>query len=297
MLGVLWSDSDSLVLHRDLHFAIGVDGTQVDARVRPGKLRGVVDQVRQHLRQPDRVAMQFDRLRRQIAAQHLVAAGGARRTRLDGTLDERREAELFRPHDDLALHDARNVEQVVDEPRHVVRLAADHVARPVHGRLRHIRALHDVHRVADGRERVAQLVRQHGEELVLAPVRFLHGRVQARVLHGDGRTARDLLDQRDARRVEGFARTHQDQRAARAAARHQRADRRRLSRAAPPDLETLVRQGRGQRIAQAFGHGRLAVGGRRVVFEPLHGAVVVGLRDHHMVRQHRHRLDRVLDVQ
>ena len=72
---------------------------------------------------------------------------------------------------DLALVDARHVEQVVDEPRQLVDLALGDVHGPGQlGLVRRDLADH-LDRVADRRQRVAQLVREHREELVLAPVR------------------------------------------------------------------------------------------------------------------------------
>ena len=59
----------------------------------------------------------------------------------------------------------------------------------------HVRPAHD--RV----ERRAELVRERGEELVLEPVRLLRLEVEPRVLDGDARPVRDLLGERDLRRV------------------------------------------------------------------------------------------------
>ena len=71
---------------------------------------------------------------------------------------------------DLPVRDARDVEQIVDEPRQLPHL-------PMEDRLRSRRLLaarrgviEEVQAVADGRERVAQLVREHREELVLLAV-------------------------------------------------------------------------------------------------------------------------------
>ena len=88
----------------------------------------------------------------------------------------------------LAARDARHVEQVVDQARHVGDLALDHVAAPGPVGLGRAFAPEDRDRGADRRERVAQLVRQRGDELVLAAVglaqRFLGGALLGHV-HGD----------------------------------------------------------------------------------------------------------------
>ena len=74
---------------------------------------------------------------------------------------------------DSSLRDARNVEQVVDQAAEVHHLARDDFARPRNvariGRL-HAQGLGGG---ADRRQRVAQFVRKHGEEGVLAAVLVL----------------------------------------------------------------------------------------------------------------------------
>ena len=170
--------------------------------MRARELRRVVDEVGQHLRQPHGVAVQVDRLLAAVPPCSSWSRAATRgRAGLHGALDQCRQAELLGLDHHLALHDARDVQQVVDEPRHVIGLPADHIAGPVHRGLRDVVALHDVHGVADRRQRVAQLVGQHRQELVLAPVGLLHGRVQPRVLHGDRGAADDFLGQRDPRRI------------------------------------------------------------------------------------------------
>jgi hypothetical protein len=67
--------------------------------------------------------------------------------------------------------DARDVEQVVDEARHVAYLAADDGAALAHPGFVQAADAQQVGGGADRRQRVAQLVRQHREEFVLAPVR------------------------------------------------------------------------------------------------------------------------------
>ena len=94
-------------------------------------------------------------------------------------------------------------------------LPVDHVARHDHALLGGADAAHELHGVADRRERVAQLVRQHGEELVLAPVRVLQlflglarardlalqGRIKARVVERDGRARHQLLEHQPVLRL------------------------------------------------------------------------------------------------
>ena len=70
------------------------------------------------------------------------------------------------------LRDARHVQQVIHQPRQLSGLPFDHVDRGV--RVRKIGQLTRQHLrgVADGRQRVAQLVREQRQELVLLAVRL-----------------------------------------------------------------------------------------------------------------------------
>src|SRR4029079_1211613 len=85
------------------------------------------------------------------------------------TLKDAREIEAVAPKLDLAEADTRGVHQIVDQLRELADLTADHVHAPLPFVLEPWRP-RDERRVADGGQRVAQLVREHGEELVLAAV-------------------------------------------------------------------------------------------------------------------------------
>ena len=67
-----------------------------------------------------------------------------------------------------SLSDAGNVEQIVHQPHQMLQLPSDDVARPLHG-LR-LATPEQFHRMNDGSERIAQLVAEHGQEFVLAPI-------------------------------------------------------------------------------------------------------------------------------
>ena len=84
-----------------------------------------------------------------------------------------------------AAIDARDIQQIVDQARELRRLALDDLLRAARVLSVLRRVVEDVEAGADGRERVAELVRQHRHELVLAPVGLLEpgvGRLQR--LHG-----------------------------------------------------------------------------------------------------------------
>ena len=75
---------------------------------------------------------------------------------------------------DPAARDAADVEQIVDQARHVADLALEHLGRRAERSVAVAaaadRRTQHLHRVADRRQRIAELVRQRGQELVLAAV-------------------------------------------------------------------------------------------------------------------------------
>ena len=91
----------------------------------------------------------------------------------DGLVDDRRQFDALLAQLDLAARDAAHVEQVVDQPRPSARPAAPASRTPSSTRLP-LAAAEAQHSagVADRRQRVAQLVGQHRQELVLAAVGF-----------------------------------------------------------------------------------------------------------------------------
>ena len=104
---------------------------------------------------------------------------------------------------DLAAGDARDVHQVIDQPHHVTDLAIHDLVGGHRGLARSGEA-QQTQRVADGREGIAQLVRQRGEEPVLALVGLL-ALLEMRprlVLPGTGaqRAAHGTHQRRDANR-------------------------------------------------------------------------------------------------
>ena len=92
---------------------------------------------------------------------------------LDRARDHRVQSNIVALERDLSPGNARDIEQIVDEPHHVIDLPLDDVARALVLRVRQPVNLHQLHGRPDGRERIAQLVREHRQELVLAPIRVL----------------------------------------------------------------------------------------------------------------------------
>ena len=173
----LGGDADAVVLDRHDHVAPLPLGTQPDAAAFLGVLGGVVEQVGEHLGQPHRVGLEVDRLRRQGDGE-LVAAGLDDRTAgFQGGLHHGGQLDPLLAEFQLVAGDARHVEQVFEQPGHELHLAVDHVPGPLQLRVGRALGLEDLHGVADRGQRVAQLVGQRGQELVLLAVGVLQGRL------------------------------------------------------------------------------------------------------------------------
>jgi hypothetical protein len=80
---------------------------------------------------------------------------------------------------DFSGRDPADVEQIVHEARHVQRLALNDVAGSCGARFLEIREGKHLDGAADGTQRVAKLVREHGEEFVLGLTLALHFRQRA----------------------------------------------------------------------------------------------------------------------
>ena len=135
-------NADAVVAHADLDVASpSRSRAEHDAAARVGVLRGVVEQVAEHLRQAREIALHVERVvghverRARAAARSISGCIGldARAPRSSPTVD-RLAAEV-----DLAAGDARDVEQVVDQARQVLHLPLDHIARPGELRVRRAR--------------------------------------------------------------------------------------------------------------------------------------------------------------
>ena len=144
-----------------------------------GVLRGVVQQVGEHLRHPRRVDLQEHGVLGQGDGQAVMTVLDQGPAGLDGQLDHRLQLDRLLLEHDLAAGDPRDVEQVVDHPRHLLDLVLDHLDRPLEVGAAQALDLHDLDGVADRGQGIAQLVGEHGEELVLAPVGLPEGLLHA----------------------------------------------------------------------------------------------------------------------
>ena len=144
---------------------------------RVGVLGGVVQQVPEDLLQPGRVGLQNDRLAGSVTARRVPCLDRGRH-RLDGLADDRRQVD-----DSLCSAIFPPVMRRRPSGRRPGRAGGDLRARPSPARPRRLPDLSARIRcrgVADRGQRVAQLVGEHGEELVLAAVGLLQvGRQRA----------------------------------------------------------------------------------------------------------------------
>ncbi len=79
-----------------------------------------------------------------------------------------------------------DVEQIVHEPAQVARLALDHAARQLDGAAIVARDAPQAHGIGNGGERIAQLMPQHGEKFILAPVGVAQGFLRLVALRAPG---------------------------------------------------------------------------------------------------------------
>jgi hypothetical protein len=152
---------------------------QLDPAAGQRELGRVVEQVHEHLRQAHRVRLHVHRDRRQLDAEPVALGLDLRAAGLDRPLDHRAQVDHGAGELDLARSHARGILQVLDQAREELGLAPEHRVEPLELRVR-VALLEHVQGVRDRRERVAQLVRQRGEELVLALVG-----AQQRLLHAN----------------------------------------------------------------------------------------------------------------
>src|SRR4029077_11647205 len=111
---------------------------------------------------------------------------------------------------DLACGDPGHVDKIVDELRQILQLASDCAAGLLAGLVMPPDSLQDAEWRADDAEGVSELVRQHGDELVLSHVTILDFSIKQTVLDGDGRPAAEILDQHDRVWIRGQSRGPED---------------------------------------------------------------------------------------
>jgi hypothetical protein len=180
-------DADPGVAHRDQRHPVLAPDLDPDAAARIGVLGGVVEQVGEHLGQAHAVGLQDQRFFGQGHRQLVAGAFDRQLAGLDRAVDDLGDRRALQPQVDLAARDARHFHQVVDQPDDLAHLAPDHLDHAV-GLAPAVGPAHQLHRVGDRRQRIAQLVGQGRQELVLAAVGFLQRFLG---LHGAGNVERN----------------------------------------------------------------------------------------------------------
>src|SRR5690606_32393194 len=131
---------------------------------------GVAQQVREHLREADRIGVELDPLLRELDHE-LVPGLVEERTRLlERALDDRIERDPALAQLESALRDARDFEQIVDEPRELLDLPLHDLERD-RDRPRIVRRrLQQIDAAAQRRERISELVRERRQKQILTAV-------------------------------------------------------------------------------------------------------------------------------
>ena len=189
----LCRNADAGVLDPDQHMVALPLGGHPNATALVHVLGSVVQQVRQHLRQPGRVRFELDRLWWDRDREFVAPFLDERAAGFDGAIHHRRQLDPLLAEFDLASGDAGHVQQVIDQPGHLVYLPVDHLRGPLQFRYRRTLGTKDLHRIADRGQRVAELVGQHRQELVLAAVGLLERRQEPRILDGDDGTVGEVF--------------------------------------------------------------------------------------------------------
>ncbi len=180
------------VPHADHHLRAVVGRLDLDAPVRVGVLGCVRHQVRDDLRKPRPIAQDEEPPASRVHANGVVPLFEEGARRLDARGDDVGQIDLFALQCDLAPGDPRHVEQVVDQAHQVLHLPIDD--QPFAFDAQVAASGHQLDGGHDGRQRVPELVPEHGQELVFHGVRALglgpRGHQVAHV-HGPGRSARE----------------------------------------------------------------------------------------------------------
>ena len=90
--------------------------------------------------------------------------------RVNRTLNHRAEPDRLKAQFDLALRDARDIEQVIDQSGHMADLPIEHLHRAPLRRFGLKGSGEQARGIAHRRQRVTQLMGQHRQELILAAV-------------------------------------------------------------------------------------------------------------------------------
>ena len=142
---------------------------QVDVSSRRRELGRVVEHVREHLGEPGTVSEKGHRLGRQGDRQLMSLSFDGAAAQFHRIANDLRELHRLLAQHDLSSRDPRDVEKVLDESDQLLQL-------PVHHLVNMSRVLdplipEQIEPVSDRAQRIPELVREHGQEVVLHAVR------------------------------------------------------------------------------------------------------------------------------
>ena len=116
------------------------------------------------------IGLDYDRWLRGHDAYLVAGALDHRLAHLDRVADDLYQIDALQAQLHPVVGDAPDVEQIVHEPGHQPDLPINHLRDAVDDRIPLTAAFHQRDGVADRRQRIAEFVGQHRQELVLAPV-------------------------------------------------------------------------------------------------------------------------------
>ena len=135
-----------------------------------GELRGVVKQIGDHLDEPRGIDVQHAELLWKLDGELDVLCRDGGAVGVDGAVHEAVERRRLPLELNLSRRDPRDIQQVVDQADHVANLTIHHASDPF-DRCRRVTRNPDQLQARSNRcQRIAKLMRQHRQELVLAPV-------------------------------------------------------------------------------------------------------------------------------
>ena len=122
-------DADAVVPHFEYRLTVLRLDRQDDMPALIGKLRGVAQEVADHLSQPHRIGIEIQRLRRHRDDQLVVQTAVQRARGLGSLVDDRRQLDTLEAKLDPAPGNAAHVEQVIHQPGHLIDLPLEHLGR------------------------------------------------------------------------------------------------------------------------------------------------------------------------
>ena len=169
------SDADARIPHTHHGFIAFLLDAQPDATAFVGVLGGVVEQVHHHLFDAGRVGVQPDRFRRLRHVSSCLRCSIRGRTDSTARSTTLLTSTVLLVKPDPAGGDAGDFQQVIDQMRQLSHLTLNDGPRLLLDRvLASLLQTKEMHGIHDGSQRVAEFVRQHRQELVLAAVEVRH---------------------------------------------------------------------------------------------------------------------------